>query len=247
MKILYITHIWNEINYLPLKVKWCKINGLDIYVLDNFSSDGSWEWLLKNKIPCERINTGGTFHLGILQKATDMVIRKIKPNWVIYVGMDTFVQTDGKLCDEIQKTDKQGFNIISMIWGNMLNIGESRRKFDPFNTYFYYAVIRLRIALIWKYNPKVRLFADSVIFPPKSRRTKELPGIMLNYGNTKPANQRRLTLYRRKLAWNKGLLKGWGTHYLTWAKINWVWDKNKIPDIRKSQYWKYILKLQKIK
>jgi len=245
MKYLYITHIWNEIDYLPLKVKWCKENGLDIYILDNMSDDGSWEWLIKNKIPSERIDTAGQFHLGILQKATDNAIKRIKPEWVIYLGMDSFAMTENKLCDEITQTSQKGYNIIQMTWGNMLNIGESRNKFDPFNTYFYYASIRQKIRLIWKYHSLCRLFADEIIYP-KSPKVLNLKGIILNYGNTKPLNQRKETLRRRRKAWKKGLTKGWGTHYLTWVKINWTWDATKVPDIRKSGYYKYIQKLQKL-
>lgn len=245
MKYLYITHIWNEIDYLPLKVKWCRENGLGIYILDNYSDDGSWEWMKQNKIACERIDTGGTFHLGILQKATDIAIRKIRPEWVIYLGMDSFAMIDNKLCDEITQASRKGFNIIQMTWANMLNTGEPRNKFDPFNTYFSYAPISQKIRLIWKFHPQGRLFADEIIYP-KSQKILNLKGIILNYGNVKPTNQRLETLNRRKLAWKRGLTSGWGTHYLTWVKINWTWDATKVPDIRKSGYYRYIQKLQKL-
>lgn len=243
-KYLYITHIWNEIDYLPLKVKWCRENGLGIYILDNYSDDGSWEWMKQNKIACERVDTNGTFHLGILQKATDVAIRRIRPEWVIYLGMDSFVMTDNRLCDEITQASKRGFNIIRMIWGNMLNTGESRDKFDPFNTYFFYAPIKQKIGLIWKFHPRARLFADGIEFPNK--RILDLKGIMLNYGNAKSINERMRTLKRREKAWAKGLCLGWGTHYLSGKKMNWTWDKKITPDIRKSEYFKYIQKLQEL-
>jgi len=245
MRYLYITHIWNEIDYLPLKVKWCKENGLGIYILDNYSDDGSWEWLKQNKIASERINTGGSFHLSILQKATDTIIKKIRPEWVIYLGMDSFAMTDNKLCDEITQASKKGFNIIQMTWGNMLNTGEPRDKFDPFNTYYFYARIRQKIRLIWKFHLHAKLFADEIIYP-KPKKILDLEGIILNYGNTKSLNQRKETLRRRRKAWNRGLIKGWGTHYLSYVKTNWIWDATKVPDIRKSEYFKYIQKLQKL-
>lgn len=245
MKYLYITHIWNEIDYLPLKVKWCKRNGLDIYILDNYSDDGSWEWLMENKIPSERIDTGGSFHLGILQKKIDSIIKKIKPEWIIYLGLDSFAMTDNKLCDEIAKISKKGFNIIQMTWGNMLNTGESRNKFDPFNTYFYYATIKQKIKLIWKYHSLCKLYADEIIYP-KHKKITNLKGIILNYGNTKSINQRIETLNRRRKAWKKGLTKGWGTYYLTYVKTNWIWNAAKVPNIKRSIYFKYIQKLQKL-
>lgn len=243
-KYLYITHIFNEIDYLPLKVKWCRTNGLGIYVLDNYSTDGSWEWMKKHGIACERINTDGSFHLGILQKATDVAIRRIRPEWVIYLGMDSFAMTDNRLCDEIIQASIKGFNNIQMTWGNMLNTGEPIGKFDPFNTYFYYARIRQKIGLIWKFHPRARLCADGIEF--HNKRILNLEGIMLNYGNAKSANERMQTLKRREKAWRMGLTRGWGTHYLSGKKINWIWDKKTTPDIRKSEYFKYIEKLQKL-
>ena len=245
MRCLYITHIFNEIDYLPLKIKWCRENGLNIYILDNYSNDGSWEWLKQNQIHSERINTGGSFHLGILQKATDTAIRKMKPEWVIYLGMDSFALTDNKLCDEIASASRKGFNNIHMTWGNMLNTGESRAKFDPFNTYFAYARIRQKIRLIWKYHPEARLLADEIVYP-KSKKSLGVGCIILNYGNTKPLSHRKETLKRRRKAWKKGLTKGWGTHYPVYAKKNWLWDATKVPDIRKSEYFEYLQKLQKL-
>jgi len=245
MKCLYITHIWNEIDYLPLKVKWCRENGLGIYILDNYSDDGSWEWMQKNRIACERIDTDGSFHLRILQRATDIAIKKIRPDWVIYLGMDSFAMTDNRLCDEIAQASKKGFNIIQMLWANMHNTGESRNKFNPFNTYFYYATIRQKIRLIWKFHPQGRLDAD-MIMNIKPSKILPLEGIILNYGNTKSAIQRSETFNRRKKAWNKGLCSAWGVHYSIYSKMNWIWDATKLPDIRKSKYYKYIQKLQKL-
>lgn len=244
-KYLYITHIWNEIDYLPLKVKWCKENGLGIYILDNYSDDGSWEWMQQNGIACERIDTDGTFHLGILQRATDKAIKRIRPLWVIYLGMDSFAMTDNRLCDEITQASKKGFNIIQMLWANMHNTGESRNKFDPFNIYFYYATIRQRIRLIWKFQLRGKLFADEIM-NIKPSKILPLNGIILNYGNTKPAIQRNGTFNRRKKAWNKGLIRAWGTHYPNYSKINWTWDATKLSDIRKTGYYKYIQKLQQL-
>lgn len=41
MNILYITHVWNEIDYLPLKARWCEENELPMFVIDNMSDDGT--------------------------------------------------------------------------------------------------------------------------------------------------------------------------------------------------------------
>ena len=53
---LCIGFIYNELEWLPKKVKYCKDNGLDLYIIDNYSTDGSsnssdlfdgfWVWRL---------------------------------------------------------------------------------------------------------------------------------------------------------------------------------------------------------
>jgi len=236
MKILYIIHIYNEMDFLPAKVKWCRENGLGMYILDNFSNDGSWEYLQENEIPCERVNTNGTFHLTLLQKATNNAIHRINPDWVCYTGMDTFVCTPTTLGEQISKC--RG-DILRGPWINIFNTGEVRG--NPFKTYFYYSQIRTPIGLIYRYIPKSHLIADEVAW--KGAKIVPLDGVYVNFGNVKPAKQRDDTLNRRKKAWTKGLPRSWGTHYPVYKKVNWLWEKNKLKDVRTSPYWNLYKKL----
>lgn len=237
LKILYIIHIYNEIDFLPYKVRWCRQNGLGIHILDNYSTDGSWEYLQKNKISCERVNTDGTFHLAILQKATNNALLRINPHWVVYLGMDTFTITPRPLRDEIASCK---CDMMVGPWLNFFNTGEERG--NPFKTYFYYSKIKAPIALIFRYHRKAQIFADEVLYRiPK--KVVHLPGAYVNFGNTKPKEQRIDTLNRRKKAWMRGLNRVWGTHYPVYNKQGWQWEKRKLKDIRESEYWELHKKL----
>ena len=227
-------------DFLPAKVKWCRENGLGMYVLDNYSNDGTWEYLEKHNIPRERINTNGMFHLMMLQKATNNALYRINPDWVCYVGMDTFVCTKGTLREEVAKCHG---DILLGPWINVFNTGEVRG--NPFQTYFYYSQIRTPIGLIFKYNRKARLFADEVKY--KGAKVVRLDGVYVNFGNVKPACQRDDTLKRRQKAWTKGKLsKAMGTHYPVYKKVNWLWKKATLKDVRTSPYKNLYKKLENL-
>tara|TARA_B100000315_G_C14180540_1_gene408697 strand:- start:132 stop:455 length:324 start_codon:yes stop_codon:yes gene_type:complete len=107
MKVIGIQNIWNEIDYLPLKIKWCEKNNIEPYIIDNMSDDGSWEWLQKNNIPSHRFDTGGAFHLSKLNDEMTKTLHKIKPSWIIYMGCDEFFVGDKPLIKTFKQYDKE--------------------------------------------------------------------------------------------------------------------------------------------
>ena len=241
MKSLTILTAYNEIDYLPLKKRWCDANGLDLYVLDNYSTDGTWEWLQDNKVNSERVDTRGSFDLPLLQKATMCALRRLNPSWIVYIGADTFYVAPKKLKDYISEVDKKGFNVISFPWNNFYNTGETMEVFDPVNTYFYYSTFR-KVDFIMKYHPKLEIRADDIFGRPFKKFHGDIQAF--NYGNTKPAEARLETLRRRQKAWKGGMKKEWGHHYKEGNKRGWTWDKKTLTDIRKDLKWKYIKKLK---
>ena len=98
--------------------------------------------------------------------------------------------------------------------------------------------------MIHKYNPTLRYLADDVSFP--GQRIGNINGIMINYGNTKSKEERAETLKRRRKAWANGEPKGHGTHYLEGERKNWIWEKEKLNDVRKSKYYPFVEKLQEV-
>ena len=69
---------------------------------------------------------------------------------------------------------------------------------------------------------------------------------MINYGNTKSAEERAETLKRRRKAWDNGEPRGHGVHYITGEKLNWVRNKEDLIDVRNTKYYPYIQKLQEV-
>ena len=95
--------------WLPDKVSYCKDNGLDLYVIDNYSTDGTWEWLIENQVPCHRFDTNGEFHL---QKLQDEMIRtclEMDYRWIVYLDADLFIYTEKPLSQVIDDCEKDEF------------------------------------------------------------------------------------------------------------------------------------------
>lgn len=240
MKILCILTIYNEIEYLPYKLKFCKENNLDLYVIDNISDDGSWEWLQENNVPSHRYDTNGSFDLTNLQKEIVRTIHIIKPDWVLYNGCDTFTSTDNTLYDEIINVDNQGYNVITIDVLNVFNTGESINN-NPFDTFFHYKKITTKTKFIHKYESNIRYRGDQVKL--RNEKITHINGIMINYGDTKSKEERMITLERRQKAWDNGEPRGHGKHYLNGNEKNWIWNKNDLEDLRNSDYNVYINKL----
>lgn len=234
MRVLCIMTIYNEINFLPYKVEWCRRNGLDLYVIDNYSTDYSYGWLKSHNIPCHQINTKDAFDLRILQREIIKTTNIIKPDWVVYNGADLFIFAEKSIAHLCMDAEEQSKNIIGFPMIDAIRIGD---VVSIYNNY-YYKHSRDNIEFIYKWSPTIRYSADLVkIQDRKSYRPK---GIMINYGRTKSIEKRKELLQRRKLAWIRGLDKRSGRHYLREEAKGYKWDKDELSDIRESDWWKYL-------
>lgn len=237
MKVLCIMTIYNEIDFLPYKVEWCRKNGLDLYVIDNYSTDYSYSWLKSHNIPCHQIDTNETFDLGILQNEIIKTTDKIKPDWVVYNGADLFIFAEKPIIDLCIDARRQGKNIIGWLQIDICNTSEKRNG-NIFNTYLWYKKSSRMISFVYKWKPGIKYSGDMVEI--LNRKSFYPSGIMINYGRTKSPERRKELLKRRRLAWGKELHKGWGVHYLEEEAIGYKWNREELLDIRKSQYWKYL-------
>lgn len=233
LKILAIGFVYNEIEFIKFKHKWSVDQDIDLYIIDNMSSDGTWEYLQKNKIKSHRVDTNNTFDLRILQNEVIKTLNKIKPDWVIYHGADLFFFTKDGLRFDIQKANDEGYDGISLIHIEMMNTGELRTSNKNIFEVYKYGLIQPKLNMIMKYNPNLKIMGDNM----SCVNPKEIDlGLLVNYGMTKSKNERVETLERRKKAWKNGLKQGYGKHYVTANENNWQWDKKVCKDINSTKY-----------
>jgi len=234
LKILNILACYNSLDIIPYVLEYNQKEGIDSFVLDNYSDDGSWEYLRCNNIPCKRMDTGGAFLHTKIQASKLPVIQELKPDWVLRGASDHFILTPEPLRATIEQADKDGYNAISMPIGRMCNTGEDAHG-DPRKAYFYYFIVKNMISIhktsgFNSYNCEQINMADT--------KSKFLPGaLLLDYGNTRPAEKREEEYKRMQLAWERGEPRGHGIHYAPASEKGWKWEKDSLLDIRKSEYW----------
>lgn len=235
-----ICFVYNEIKYLPHTIDYYKKNGCDIYVLDNYSNDGTYEWLIENNIPCHRIDTDGAFDLRILQKNLLETLPKLNPDWVIYGSADLYYITESTLSEYIEKVDSLGYNQISFMCYGAINTGEEPML--PLHSHYYYAYRWREITMVGKYEEGFSLYGDKLLLAnPNPYLCKD--GMVINYGACKPVEEQKIKLERRRKAWERGMSPYHGVHFEKGEKINWKHNKEGAIDLRKNEVYKYILKI----
>ena len=157
---LYTGFVYNEIKYLPAIIEYYKKQGLDFFFLDNYSSDGTYEYLMENNIPCYRIDTNGMFHIDMLQAELLKQIRKINPSWVIYGSADIFYIFDKPLNEIIDLAETQGYNQIQSSCYGALNTGEGFGL--PLYKYYKRGVYWKDLIMISKFNETFTFFNDHI-------------------------------------------------------------------------------------
>lgn len=239
MRILVAAFAYNERKYIDQMVQYYHRQGCDIFILDNHSTDGTTEYLAENDIETWIMPTGGEFHLLKLQAGLVRYIRETKPDWVIYSGIDIYYSFDRLIKNTIKKADREGYNMIGVQHFNVYNTGE-KPSTDFKNTYFYARRGNI-LYMIAKYQEPFGFEADSIQI--KTRKVWHAPGILLNYGNCKPKEERMISYQRRKKAWKNGLDPNYGVHYKEGVNKDWIWKRKELIDLRKTKYYKYIKKL----
>lgn len=227
MKILAIAFVYNELPYLPLAVDYYRKQGCELYVIDNMSKDGTWEWLQEQGIPSHRHDTQEAFQLAWLQEEMCKTIHLLKPDWFLWFAPDLFhVFTEQTVREAVEQAVKEGFNQIKAQCYSFKPTKEE--LFDlPLFMHFRYAHTPSKVLLCSKYDNTLRFSADTIVIQNPTIQRK---GAIFEYGSCKPKEVQEEKLKRRQKAWELGTPKGHGTHYLVGKGKNWVYDKNS-PDM----------------
>ena len=219
--MLYINFVYNELPYISDVIKYYKSQGLEIYIIDNMSTDGTYEWLIENNIECSRFNTNESFDLSLLQKELERILHIKKPDWFVYAGADLYYVFDKTVNETLKEADNLGFNQVRAACYGALNTGENFKT--PLYKNYFYGRFYKDLIMISKYHPELKMNGDD-IYTPNANAIK-LPGIMVNYGACKPIEEQKEKLQRRQKAWDNGLSRQTGKHFKSGSLVNWTWEK----------------------
>lgn len=234
MRILNIHTSYNELRLLQYKYEYCKHYGLDLFVIDNMSDDGTAEFLKENNIPHTFLDTKGAFDLRPLLAETNKWLHDLKPDWFIYSSVDMFYESEEGITEDVRNAESLGYAAIKTDTYSIRYTGGDITDGNPFkeNTF---ATKGLTYNFIAKYSPQISIEADFV---------KGITGNILNGGvffeihATKTPEERKKVYDRRKLAWERGMNKDWGVHYTAFDKINWTFKKEDCIDLNTNPLYR---------
>lgn len=235
-----ITFVYNEIKYLPHVIDYYRSQGCEIYIIDNYSNDGTWEWLLENNIPCHRCDTNEEFAVETLQRDMEKKIHELKPDWVMFGGGDLYFIVEGQIKDYIAQIESKGYNQLALMCITPMNTGEPYGL--PLCKYYFNATQYKPVRMISKYDVSLNIIGDTFMLINQKIFVGE--GVAINYGACKTIEEQEIKLQRTRKAWESGTTRpNHSTHYPKWKARNWITKKENTFDLRESEYFKYIKKI----
>lgn len=248
MRILACGVVWNEIDVLPYLLEYFKTQGIDVFIFDNFSDDGTWECLLDNGIECERISSNGSFDLVRFIKKREEKWKEAKPDWCIFLDADEFPLTFQFAClkEFIEDRDRMGFNVIKQTRINFRPTGtEDFSKGDPRKVYRYY-FIKFPLGKghpmcerIFKYSDEINLVSHGGHFVDRLNKKismESLDNPIFHYSFREQAKERTLQRFNRRNKDEETTKLNWNRHYGKFIeKDKWLWDKDELNDIENPE------------
>lgn len=243
LRILSCLCAYNEMDILPHLLKYLHSQGIDTFTFDNYSTDGTWEFLKDNHYDCARLNTNGQLNLVQIIKAKMQKWNKEKPDWCIYQDSDEFPLTSEfpTLREFIENRGETGYNAISQTRVPFLPTGEENSlKDDPRRIFKYYhhtfrcaPNMPVRSERIFQYSPHIDLATGAGHFvqglgEKTSKETLKNP--IFHYPLRK--NPEMKTRQRLERCPDTELNKHWHIHYVRMIESGkFTWDKNELSDI----------------
>lgn len=121
MRIVAILASYNERPYVRACLESYFAQGIEVYLIDNESTDGTFElaqeYLGKGLIGLERFPRSGVYEWGPLLRRKEEVIEQIDPDWAIHADIDEIrCGPDGmSLSEAIRQADAEGYNLINFV------------------------------------------------------------------------------------------------------------------------------------
>ena len=244
MRTLMITFVYNEIKYLPHVIDYYKKNGCEIYIIDNYSNDGTYEWLVENQIPCHRIDTKEAFHVRVLEDDLIATVHRLKPDWVIFGSADLYHITELPLAEYIEWLDSRGYNQLTLQCISAIpTTAEEMTLPPPLPQHHDYALTYRPLTMISKYGEGFYLDGDTLRIKNANPYYCQ-EGVSINYGPCKPVEEQEVKRLRTRKAWEQGMNAGYSVHYEKAKKIDWIYPKSMGYVLSESPYYKYILKIK---
>ncbi len=251
-QIVSIMHVFNESDILADSLNHLIINGIDVVVVDNWSTDGSYEiaqqYLGSGVLRVERFPEVDQkqYHWSSQLKYTAGLAKELDADWFIHSEADEcrYAPWEGvSLKDAIYYVDQCGFNIIDNVVLNFLPIDNGFENSSiPYYDYFTHCIFGrnsgyFKQLRMWKNLSLPVDLASSGGHVAKFSGMKPFPFlfIMKHYPMRSTSHGKRKIFQERNPRYNHEELKhGWHRHYDSIDfDYTFIWEKSSLIDYRK--------------
>lgn len=226
MRVVGMLAVFNEADIIGQVIEHLISQGIELVILDNASSDGSYEissgYLKKGLLTIEREATATYQWANMLQRLYSMALEQ-NPKWVLFSGADEFLESpyaELDLKNAIEREASKGYNLIQFnnfeFWPTEkdcenLDIDVRRRiKYYTYNDNFQFRC--------WQVLPGIRVANGGSHYPSfprgKSVRISPTKFVMRHY-KIRSYQQGIQKVFRDRLPRFdlEEKRKGWGVHY----------------------------------
>lgn len=231
IKILAIVPCFNEVDIISHTIDNLIAQNIDVHVLDNWSTDGTWELLQKyTNITTERFPDVGSdeYNWSAILERMDVIGYSSSYDWIMHVDADEHIVSPANnisLKDFISIADTNGFEIIDLTHLAFRPVEENANQFSAYWQFSDFPA-DANIHRAWKNKrSKIGLAAHG----GHILRGKKFPlNLILKHYPLRSAEQARKKIFRDRIPRaRKERLNGWHVHYDSYKETHsYIWDKN---------------------
>lgn len=229
-RVLAIVKSYNEADIIVPSLTHLIREGLDVYLVDNWSDDGTWElaqrFVGRGVVGAERHpqRPGGRFGWRGLLARTEEIAAAVTADWYVHYDVDEVRRSPWpqlRLKDAIHRVDRSGFNAVDHTVVTFHPVDDGYRAHDDLEAYFRYFDFSRRCGSFvqikaWKRTAARVSLADSggheARFP--GRAVYPFKFLLKHYPVRSQAHGLRKVLRERVARWDPvERAAGWHTHY----------------------------------
>lgn len=231
MRCVAIIALRNGMDYLPHCIEHLAGNGIEIAILDQMSTDGSYEWCQKflgNEI-CflDRYSYPGYFSLSDQLKHKQRVIDSLDPDWVIHQDIDECLEpsTEGKsLFSAIVDESRSGYDVINFDEFVFLPMGFSSHNFYESPYYYFFRIRYPWLMRAWRNRIGLRIDQGGHALQGQYRLSPN-DFIMRHYIFTSQEHARKK--YQERVFSQDELTRGWHKSRVLHSHVNMDFPEKK--------------------
>lgn len=226
-RVVAIVAAYNEEDILYHSVMNLIRNGIDVYIIENWSTDSTFkivEKLYEEKkiIGYERLPKEGPPKYGewnkILQRK-EQLSSEIKADWFIHKDVDEIIESPWErlnLKEAIYNVDKMGYNAVNLALVNFKPIdnGFTKGDFESYFKHFCFHVGTMKLIRMWKNTKQHVSIASSgghnINF--KNRKVFTFKFLLKHYSIRSQSHGMKKIINDRQKRWDPEELKYWHGH-----------------------------------